>query len=110
MRAREDTDEEITTAIAACIARHGCKITQAQADELRQAALHIPDDWKIGPAGGDENLICMPVRRGVLIYRNNRTGYCAWGCGRVVQWRPSAPAKLPRVCPFCVAARPEKDN
>lgn len=39
-----------------------------------------------------------------LYFSDNLTGPCA-DCGQILQWRPHAPKKPPRVCVTCAAAR-----
>lgn len=41
---------------------------------------------------------------------DNLTSDCSWGCGRTVQYRPTAPEWLPRVCLYCIDERPKENN
>jgi hypothetical protein len=41
---------------------------------------------------------------------DNKTGLCAWRCGRTVQFRPWVPPGLETVCLYCLAERKKEDN
>ena len=48
-------------------------------------------------------VVCAPVTI-PLYFRGNITGPCA-DCGDMLQWRPHAPKKPPRVCMRCIEIR-----
>ena len=36
---------------------------------------------------------------------DNKIGACAWGCGRMIQWRPYLDDALPKICLYCMVDR-----
>lgn len=56
-------------------------------------------------------LACTVITPGeMLTLPDNKTGPCAWGCGRTVQHRPWVPAALQPVCLYCLSERKAEDN
>jgi hypothetical protein len=56
-------------------------------------------------------LACTVIAPGeMLTLPDNRTGPCAWRCGRTVQFRPWVPPELQTVCLYCLSEREKDDN
>lgn len=54
-------------------------------------------------------MCCVPIQPGeMLLLSDNKTGPCAWGCGRTVQFRPWV--TFPTVCLYCMSERPKEDH
>lgn len=72
---------------------------------LLKAAKVVPPD-----APSDSMVMCcVSILPGeMLTIPDNKTGPCAWGCGRTVQYRPWV--SIPTVCLYCMSERPKADN
>lgn len=72
---------------------------------LLGAAQELPPDADLS----NSVMCCVPILPGeMLTIGDNKTGPCAWGCGRTVQFRPWV--TLPTVCLYCLSERGEKDQ
>jgi hypothetical protein len=59
-------------------------------------------------AEGASVVVCIAVTR-PLTFPDNQTGPCV-DCGVLLQWRPHAPKRPPRICLPCVTARAAEGN
>lgn len=66
--------------------------------------------FPVSKASGMDSVCCcvvfVPGEK--LTLPDNKTGDCAWGCGRKVEFRPWV--TLPTVCLYCMAERPVENN
>lgn len=73
--------------------------------KLLEAAKEVPPD----APPNSLVMCCIPIFPGeMLTLADNKTGPCAWGCGRTVQHRPWV--SVPTVCLYCMSERPARDS
>lgn len=87
-------------------------------DELDAHGLQGMAEKALGPiplvaydAAASGVLACTVILPGeMLTLPDNKTGPCAWACGRTVQFRPWVPPALQTVCLYCLSERKAEDN
>jgi hypothetical protein len=62
----------------------------------------------IGEKGNDAVVACTTLTMGERpTMPDNKITPCAYGCGRMIQWRPYLPEHITKVCLYCVTDRLE---
>lgn len=76
-----------------------------------QLGINVQSAAKVTPPpDGQKAVLCCIEVTEPLTMPDNKTGPCAWGCGRTIQYRPYHPDWIDKACLHCVAGRQEKDN
>lgn len=103
-------DPKETARLMALMAERGHKFSMEARTREELDAMGLEAHFDGVPLAASEGVAaCITIIPGEqLRLPDNKTGPCAWGCGRTVQFRPWV--TRPTVCLYCCAERSTKDQ